>query len=70
MKKMAKDYRMNFYQQPPLKEEMEEEKDLEFEELLEKIPNAEDQTWEYDFTHVNKWMPLVYYDQIKARNTI
>lgn len=24
----------------------------------------------YEFSEVNKWMPLVYYDEIKARNTI
>ena len=38
--------------------------------MLEDIPDAEDKVCKYDFDHINKWMPLVYYDQIKARNTV
>ena len=38
--------------------------------MLEDIPDAEDKICKYNFDHINKWMPLVYYDQIKARNTV
>ena len=40
--------------------------------MLESIPDAEDgeEVENYEFAEVNKWTPLVYYDEIKARNTI
>lgn len=43
----------------------------ELDSILDQIDDAEDiQNCNYNFSQVNKWMPLVYYDQIKNRNSI
>ena len=33
------------------------------------IPDADDNIPLYTFEDINRWMPLVYYDEIKSRNT-
>jgi hypothetical protein len=43
----------------------------ELDSLLDQIDDASDiNDCNYSFDQVNKWMPLVYYDQIKNRNSI
>lgn len=43
----------------------------ELDSILDQIDDAADiQNCNYNFGQVNKWMPLVYYDQIKNRNSI
>ena len=44
----------------------------ELDSLLDEVPDAEDRSLveNYELGEVSKWMPLVYYDEIKARNTI
>lgn len=38
--------------------------------MLNEVEDSVDDVWKYDFKNINKWMPLVFYDEIKARNTI
>ena len=38
-------------------------------DVLNDIPDAEDDIAEYTFSDITKWMPLVFLDEIKARNT-
>jgi hypothetical protein len=35
---------------------------------LGSIPDAEDGVPDYTFKDITKWMPLVYYDEIRTRN--
>lgn len=35
---------------------------------MDSIPDAEDGVLNYSFKDITKWMPLVYYDQIRTRN--
>ena len=37
--------------------------------MLDRIPEALDGVPDYNFTDITKWMPLVFFDEIKARNT-
>jgi hypothetical protein len=42
----------------------------ELDSLLDQIDDASDAIeCRYNFESASKWMPLLYYDQIKARNT-
>ena len=42
-----------------------------FNHLLDKIPDpVNNSAHNYDFANVSRWMPLVYYDEIKNRNSI
>jgi hypothetical protein len=40
------------------------------DEILSLIPDSEDRIPEYKFEATQKWLPLIYYDEIKERNTI
>jgi hypothetical protein len=46
------------------------EEEDEFEGMLGGIDDAEDDVWCYELSGVHKWMPLLYYDEIKKRNTV
>lgn len=40
------------------------------DDILSLIPDSEDHIPEYKFEATQKWLPLIYYDEIKERNTI
>jgi hypothetical protein len=38
------------------------------EDIIDSIPDADDELPNYNFNDITKWMPLVYYDEIRTRN--
>jgi hypothetical protein len=66
VREVSSDFRKELSQEESKKTQIN---DFEENDVLDSIPDAEDDIVQYSFGDINKWMPLVFYDEIKARNT-
>ena len=66
VREVSSDFRKELSQEENKKTQIN---DFEENDVLDSIPDAEDDIVQYSFGDINKWMPLVFYDEIKARNT-